>query len=152
MLADRAERIAAHLDAGDDCAALDAVAALETLAHDHAATGAIGDDVVATLLATTSDIAGGVHCDPPPADTADGPSQDASAEDDEPAEEPADDGPAPTDDDTQGTRSAAHEVSDGARGSDDRGSSAGSRSRGDRGDGRGPPGGAPPGHSRGGGP
>lgn len=88
ILADRAERLAEHLDGGDGCAAESEGDELTSRARDALAAERISPEVASELLAVVDEVTAAVPCgDPQEADEA--PAEERPDED-APAEEPAD--------------------------------------------------------------
>lgn len=81
-LAGRADRLAADLDAGDGCAALDTAAGLVAAAEDGLVDGSVPGPVATEIIRTTRSAVTGVDCAPAPEppDT-DGPPPDVDAAD-----------------------------------------------------------------------
>jgi hypothetical protein len=64
VLADRAERLADHLDADDGCAAREELASLLAVTHERRDDGEVPDDVVAELETVLTELDAAATCDP----------------------------------------------------------------------------------------
>jgi exodeoxyribonuclease V alpha subunit len=160
VLADRADRVAGHLEAEADCDAIEEAEALLLRTYEAAANDQIGRDVADQVAATIDTALREVRCevgDPDAVDDPEGePADDAAGEaapdddaggDGDGGDEAPDPDPAPADDASTGSGGASQ--SGGSSGSSDASDAGGPSGRGP--DGTGPPGqtGDHPGKGRG---